>query len=51
MPLMSEARTCNNGLKKGTTQGKVTKGFHRNDLSIAKIAQMAEIITEDEARC
>ena len=51
MPLTSEARTYNNGMKKGTTKGKVTKGFQRNGLRIAKIAQMAENISEDEAWC
>lgn len=48
---MSEARTRNDGLKKGTTKGEVMKGFQRNGLSVATIAQMAETLSEDEARC
>lgn len=35
-PFISEARTCNNGLKKYTTKGKATRGFWRDGLSMAK---------------
>ena len=36
MPLISKARTYNNGLKKYTTKGKAVRRFWRDGLSMAK---------------